>query len=42
MNTYDRCVSNKMSDGKKSTGVWYVDENKLSRVDPNVITYILE
>ena len=31
-----------MIDGKQSTIVWYVDDNKLSYVYPNVVTVILE
>ena len=27
---------------KQCTIMWYVDDNKLSHVDPNVVTYILE
>ena len=42
INTYYRCVANKMIYGKQCTIVWYVDYNKLSHVDPNVVTGILE
>ena len=42
INTYNRCTSNKIIDGKQCTIVWYVDDNKLSHVDPNVVTDILE
>ena len=42
INKYDLWVSNKIIDGKKCTIVWYVDENKLPHVDPNVVTNILE
>ena len=42
INTYDRFMSNKMVDVNQFTIVWYVDENKLSHVDPNVVTDILE
>ena len=31
-----------MNDGNKCTIVWYVDDNKMSHVDPNVITAILK
>ena len=40
--TYDRFFDQNMIDGNKFTIVWYVDENKLSYVDPNLVTYILE
>ena len=42
INTYDIFLANKMIDGKQSTIVWYVDDNKLSYVYPNVVTVILE
>ena len=41
INPYDKYVANKMIDGKQCTLVWYVDDNKLSRVDPNVVTNII-
>ena len=42
INPYDQCVANKMINGKQCTIVWYVDENKLSHVDPNIVTKLLE
>ena len=42
INKYDICVSNNMIDGNQCTIVWYVYDNKLSHVDPNVVTDILE
>ena len=42
INTYDRCVANKMIYGKQCTIVWYVDDNKLSHVDPNFVADILK
>jgi hypothetical protein len=42
INPYDRCVANKMINGKQCTIVWYVDDNKISHVDKNVVTDILE
>ena len=41
VNIYDRFVANKMVDGKKCTLVWYMDDNQLSHVNPNVVTNIL-
>ena len=41
INTYDTCVAKKMIDGNQCTIVWYVDDNKLSYVDLNVVTDIL-
>ena len=37
MNAYDKCVVNKMIDGKQCTLGFYVDENKLSHVDPKLV-----
>ena len=42
INTYDWCVSDKMINGNQCTIMWYVDNNKLSHVDPNIFTEILE
>ena len=41
INPYDRCVANKIINGKQLTIVLYVDDNKLSHVDPNLVTEIL-
>ena len=35
-------MADKIIDGKKCTILWYVDDKKLSHVDPNVVTDILE
>ena len=40
LNPYDRCVANKMINGKQYTIVWYVDDNKISHVDPKVVTSV--
>ena len=42
LNPYDRCVANKMINGKQCTIAWYVDDNKISHVDPKVVTSVLE
>jgi hypothetical protein len=42
INPYDKCTANKMIDGHQCTICWYVDENKLSHRDPEVVTMILE
>ena len=42
LNPYDKCVANKMINGKQCTVAWYVDDNKLSHVQPEVITQVLE
>ena len=42
LNPYDPCVANKMINGKQCTIGWYVDDNKISHVDPDVVTSIIE
>ena len=42
LNLYYLCVANKVIDGKQCTIVWYVDDNKISHTDENVLTNILE
>ena len=42
LNPYDKCVANKMINGKQCTIAWYVDDNKLSHVDPDVVTKIMD
>ena len=42
INIYDRCVANRIMYGKQCTILWYVDDNKMWHVDPNVVTDILE
>jgi hypothetical protein len=41
-NPYDSCVANAVIDGKQCTIVWYVDDTKISHVDPNVVTSIID
>ena len=41
INPYGRCVTKNIIDRKKYTLVWYAEDNKLSHVDPNVVTNIL-
>ena len=41
-NPYDFCVVNKMINGKQFTVVWYVDDLKLSHVDPSVVDDMIE
>jgi len=40
-NPYDSCTMNKMIDGKQCTILWHVDDRKISHVNPNVVTSIL-
>jgi hypothetical protein len=41
LNPYDPCVANKLIDGKQCTLVWYVDDNKVSHVDLNVVSSVI-
>ena len=41
INPYDRCIANKMINGKQCTIVWYVDDNKISHMDEKVIDDII-
>ncbi|KAG7352856.1 reverse transcriptase RNA-dependent DNA polymerase [Nitzschia inconspicua] len=40
INPYDACVANKIINGKQFTIAWYVDDLKLSHVDPEVVEEI--
>jgi hypothetical protein len=42
LNPYDSCVANCMIDGKQCTIAWYVDDTKISHVNPDVVTRIIE
>ncbi len=42
LNPYDMCVANSIVDGKQCTIVWYVDDNKISHVDPEVVSNIIK
>ena len=42
LNPYDKCVANKIINGKQCTVAWYVDDNKISHVDEKVVTTILD
>ena len=42
INPYDCCVANKIINGKQCTITWFVDDNKVSHCDPNVVTSILD
>jgi hypothetical protein len=41
LNPYDPCVANCIIDGKQCTIVWFVDDNKISHVNPVVVTKIV-
>ena len=42
INPYDKCVANKMINSKQCKIVWYVDDNKISHEDPNLVTEVIE
>jgi len=42
LNPYDKCVANKDINGKQCTIVFYVDDNKISHVDPDVVTDVID
>jgi hypothetical protein len=42
VNPYDPCVVNKQINGKQCTILWHVDDLKISHVDPEVVTSIIE
>ena len=41
INPYDPCVANCTIDGAQCTIVWYVDDNKISHISPEVVTKII-
>ena len=41
LNPYDKCVANKVIDGKQMTIVWFVDDCKVSHVDPEAVTKVV-
>ena len=42
LNEYDPCIANCMIDGSQCTIAWYVDDNKISHKDPNVVTRMIK
>ncbi len=42
INPYDSCMANCMIEDKQCTIAWYVDDNKISHVNPDVVTMIIE
>ena len=42
LNPYDPCVANKMVNGKQCTICWYVDDSKISHVDPKIVDWVIE
>ena len=42
VNPYDSCIANCMIGGSQCTIAWYVDDTKISHVDPAVVTSIID
>jgi hypothetical protein len=42
LNLYEPCTANCFIDGKQCTIAWYVDDKKISHVDPEVVTMVLK
>jgi hypothetical protein len=42
INPYDRCVANKVINGKQCTVAWYVDDNILSHVETSVVDSVID
>jgi hypothetical protein len=41
LNPYDPCVANKTINSKQCTICWYVDDNKISHVNPKVVDWVI-
>ncbi|KAG7357149.1 reverse transcriptase RNA-dependent DNA polymerase [Nitzschia inconspicua] len=41
LNLYYPCAANKMVNGKQCTVAWYVDDNNISHMDPQVVTNVI-
>jgi hypothetical protein len=41
LNPYDLCVANSTIEGKQCTICWYVDDNKISHVNPKVVDKVI-
>ena len=42
LNPYDMCVANAIIEGKQCTICWYVDDNKVSHVNPKVVDGVIK
>ena len=42
VNSYDRCILNITMKGKQYTIAWYVDDNKVSHIDEEVIIRVIQ
>jgi len=41
-NPYDPCNANCLFDGKQCMIAWYIDDNKISQIDPRVVSMIID
>jgi hypothetical protein len=41
LNTYDQCIANCTLKGKQCTVAWYVDDNKISHEDPEMVSKVI-
>ena len=41
LNPYDACIANKVENGKQCTIAWYVNNNKISHVKPEIVTEVI-
>jgi hypothetical protein len=42
LNPYDQCVANCMMEETQCTMAWYVDDNKISHMNPQVVTEVIK
>ena len=42
INAYDKCIANQIINGKQCTITWYVDDNKISHMDEEVMMNIIK
>jgi hypothetical protein len=42
LNPYDTCIANKKTDKKQCTIAWYVHDTKISHVDDNAVSHVIE
>jgi hypothetical protein len=42
INPYDSCIANKIIDKKQCTIAWYVDDMKISHVNQDVVTQVIQ
>ena len=42
LNDYDKCVANKIINGRQCTIIWHVDDLKISHVEKRVVDHIID